>query len=99
MQKRCPYAGMFMVTYILGVCIYIYVGYAFILFRDEVAVHHLVKNCLSEDSKFYTFVSSVTQTNKKVTNNGESDCSFIIFNTACTFHDSTLHGSHHYSVI
>ena len=42
-------------------------GYAFILFRDEIAVHHLVKNCVSEDGKFYTFVSSVTQTNKKVT--------------------------------
>ena len=42
------------------------VGYAFILFRDELSVHRLVKTCLSEDGKLYMFVSSVTQTNKKV---------------------------------
>jgi len=41
-------------------------GYAFILFRDEVSVHRLVKTCLSEEGKLYMFVSSVTQTNKKV---------------------------------
>ena len=41
-------------------------GYAFLLFREEVSVHRLVKSCLSEDGKLYKFVSSLTQTNKKV---------------------------------
>ena len=44
-------------------------GYAFLLFRDEVAVHRLVKNCVMEEGKFFMFVSSVTQTNKKVNTN------------------------------
>lgn len=43
-----------------------YVGYAFLLFRDEIAVQRLVDHCVSEDGKLFTFVSSVTQTNKKV---------------------------------
>ena len=30
------------------------------------SVHRLVKSCLSEDGKLYMFVSSLTQTNKKV---------------------------------
>ena len=41
-------------------------GYAFLLFREEVSVHRLVKSCLSEEGKLYIFVSSLTQTNKKV---------------------------------
>jgi hypothetical protein len=44
-------------------------GYAFLLFRDEVAVHRLVKNCVMEEGKLFMFVSSVTQTNKKVSAN------------------------------
>ena len=44
----------------------LHVGYAFLLFRDEVAVHRLVKNCVMEEGKLFMFVSSVTQTNKKV---------------------------------
>ena len=43
-------------------------GYAFLLFRDEVAVHRLVKNCVMDEGKLFMFVSSVTQTNKKVRN-------------------------------
>ena len=46
-----------------------YLGYAFLLFRDEVAVHRLVKNCVMEEGKLFMFVSSVTQTNKKVNAN------------------------------
>ena len=42
------------------------VGYAFLLFRDEVSVHRLVKNCVMDEGKLFMFVSSVTQTNKKV---------------------------------
>lgn len=42
------------------------VGYAFLLFRDEVAVHRLIKNCIMDEGKLFMFVSSVTQTNKKV---------------------------------
>ena len=41
-------------------------GYAFLLFREEASVHRLVKNCLTEEGKLYMFVSSLTQTNKKV---------------------------------
>lgn len=42
------------------------VGYAFLLFREEISVHRLVKSCLTEEGKLYMFVSSLTQTNKKV---------------------------------
>lgn len=41
-------------------------GYAFLLFRDELAVHRLVKSCLTEEGKLFMFVSSVTQSHKKV---------------------------------
>lgn len=41
-------------------------GYAFLLFRDEISVHRLVKSCLSEEGKLYMYVSSLTQSNKKV---------------------------------
>ena len=41
-------------------------GYAFLLFREEASVHRLVKRCLSEEGKLYMFVSSLTQSNKKV---------------------------------
>ncbi|CAI8009122.1 Cytoplasmic polyadenylation element-binding protein 2, partial [Geodia barretti] len=41
-------------------------GYAFLLFREEASVHRLVKSCLSEEGKLYMFVSSLTQSNKKV---------------------------------
>lgn len=41
-------------------------GYAFLLFRDEVAVHRLAKMCIAEEGKLFMFVSSVTQTHKKV---------------------------------
>ncbi len=41
-------------------------GYAFLLFRDEIAVRRLVKTCVAEDGKLFMFVSSVTQTHKKV---------------------------------
>ena len=41
-------------------------GYAFLLFREEVSVHRLVKRCLSEEGKLYMFVSSHMQSNKKV---------------------------------
>lgn len=41
-------------------------GYAFLLFREEVSVHRLVKSCLTEEGKLYMFVSSLTQNNKKV---------------------------------
>ena len=41
-------------------------GYAFLLFRDEVSVHHLVKVCVTEEGKLFMYVSSVTQTHKKV---------------------------------
>lgn len=44
------------------------IGYAFLLFREEVSVHRLVKSCLTEEGKLYMFVSSLTQTNKKVLN-------------------------------
>ena len=50
-------------------CLSLYIGYAFLLFRDEVAVHRLVKNCVMEEGKLFMFVSSVTQTNKKVNAN------------------------------
>ena len=64
----------------VGVCIYIFfpfciycfeefyvtAGYAFLLFREEVSVHRLVKSCLTEEGKLYMFVSSLTQNNKKV---------------------------------
>ena len=46
-----------------------FTGYAFLLFRDEVAVHRLVKNCVMDEGKLFMFVSSVTQTNKKVVTN------------------------------
>ncbi len=54
--------------YILCYCLsnIIIPGYAFLLFRDEVAVHRLVDHCMSEEDKLFTFVSSVTQSNKKV---------------------------------
>ncbi len=42
------------------------VGYAFLLFRDEVSVHRLAKLCVAEEGKLFMFVSSVTQTHKKV---------------------------------
>lgn len=41
-------------------------GYAFLLFRDELAVHRLIKSCLTEEGKLFMFVSSVTQSHKKV---------------------------------
>jgi cytoplasmic polyadenylation element-binding protein len=41
-------------------------GYAFLLFREEASVHRLVKSCLSEEGKLYMYVSSLTQSNKKV---------------------------------
>ena len=46
----------------------IIVGYAFLLFRDEISVHRLVKTCVAEEGKLFMFVSSVTQTHKKVHN-------------------------------
>lgn len=48
-------------------------GYAFLLFREEAAVHRLVKSCLSDDGKFYMFVSSLTQANKKVCSIPDND--------------------------
>ena len=48
-----------------NVCLPI-LGYAFLLFRDEVSVHRLVKSCLTDEGKLFMYVSSVTQTNKKV---------------------------------
>lgn len=42
------------------------VGYAFLIFQDEVSVHQLIKICHIDDGKLYMYVSSVTQTNKKV---------------------------------
>ncbi len=42
------------------------IGYAFLIFQEECSVHALIKNCIMDDGKFYMFVSSVTQTNKKV---------------------------------
>ncbi|XP_003383311.1 PREDICTED: cytoplasmic polyadenylation element-binding protein 2-like [Amphimedon queenslandica] len=41
-------------------------GYAFIIFQEESSVHQLIKICHLDDGKLYMFVSSVTQTNKKV---------------------------------
>jgi cytoplasmic polyadenylation element-binding protein len=41
-------------------------GYAFLIFQDEASVHQLIKICHLDDGKLYMFVSSVTQTNKKV---------------------------------
>ena len=45
-----------------------YVGYAFLLFRDELSVHRLTKMCIAEEGKLFMFVSSVTQAHKKVSN-------------------------------
>ena len=44
----------------------VFLGYAFLIFNEEGSVHGLIKNCIMEDGKMYMFVSSVTQTNKKV---------------------------------
>ena len=44
----------------------LYIGYAFIIFQEEYSVHQLIKQCLVDDGKYYMFVSSVTQNNKKV---------------------------------
>lgn len=47
-------------------CSLFFPGYAFLLFRDEMAVHRLAKMCIAEEGKLFMFVSSVTQTHKKV---------------------------------
>lgn len=41
-------------------------GYAFLIFQEESSVHALINSCQVEDGKLFIFVSSVTQTNKKV---------------------------------
>ena len=41
-------------------------GYVFLLFCDELAVERLIKSCFAEEGKLFMFVSSVTQSNKKV---------------------------------
>ena len=56
------------------VCVWLLAGYAFLLFRDEVAVHRLVKHCVMDEGKYFMFVSSVTQTNKKVRLGGVANC-------------------------
>ena len=48
-------------------CMYVTVDYAFLLFREEVLVHRLVKSCLIKEGQLYMSVcSSSTPTNKKV---------------------------------
>ena len=54
------------VQHVFNIFLFTPVGYAFLLFREEVSVHRLVKSCLSEEGKLYMFVSSLTQSNKKV---------------------------------
>ena len=41
-------------------------GYAFLLFRQEVAIHRLLQACLQQDGKFFVFLSSTSLKDKKV---------------------------------
>ena len=41
-------------------------GYAFLLFEQEIAVHKLLQSCLQEEGRFYIFLSSTSQRDKKV---------------------------------
>ena len=52
-------------TLVTECLLFISAGYAFLLFRDEVSVHRLIKNCVVDKGKLFMFVSSVTESNKK----------------------------------
>ena len=41
-------------------------GYAFLLFKQEIAVHKLLQSCLQEEGRFYILLSSTSQRDKKV---------------------------------
>jgi hypothetical protein len=41
-------------------------GYAFLLFRQEIAVHKLLQACLQQEDKFFVFLSSTSLKDKKV---------------------------------
>ena len=41
-------------------------GYAFALFHNEFSVHWLIKSCCKEEQQFYMFISSTSQSEKKV---------------------------------
>ena len=54
----------------IHVCVLLYfIGYAFLLFKDETSVHQLLTNCFSEGEKLFTYVKYLTSgtiTRKKV---------------------------------
>ena len=64
--------------------IFILLGYAFLIFQEEGSVHALIKNCAMDDGKLYMFVSSVTQTNKKVSCLHTDRACVVTTNTICT---------------
>lgn len=49
-----------------NLCGFLFLGYCFLLFQDELSVQTLIDSCVNEDSKLFWFVSSPTMKDKMV---------------------------------
>ena len=54
---------------------YVFSGYCFLLFQDELSVQHLIDACIVDDNKLYWCVSSPTMKDKPVCS---TDCTCIM---------------------
>ena len=57
-------------------CLFLFAGYCFLLFQDEMSVQALIEACIVDDDKLYWCVSSPTMKDKPVSINR---CTFIRF--------------------
>ena len=71
-------------------CLFLFAGYCFLLFQDEMSVQALIEACIVDDDKLYWCVSSPTMKDKPVS---ISRCTFIQFSEKSakdTFHRDCL---------
>ena len=62
---------------------YLFAGYCFLLFQDEMSVQALIEACLVEDSKLYWCVSSPTMKDKPVSYLCQHIISFFYWGYPC----------------
>ncbi len=69
-KSNVPPKGKVRTKFSVDMCTILYfIGYAFLLFKDETSVHQLLTNCFSEGEKLFTYVKYLTSgtiTRKKV---------------------------------